>query len=126
MTSLNEKYIFLHLSSPASVLIDDIREENGLQILYRSHVRSNSSGQKSFFRFNNKVYTQIDNQVYTSRYGIHEDVTIIAIQLSRLSTMDILEDIRNFIYDTKVQLKLHKQHLKFINQEAFAKKKERS
>ena len=95
LTALEGKYLFLHLSSATSVLIDDIQEENDLRILYRSHMKSELSGQKSFFRFINKVHTQIykqiylgkksffrfidkvhtqiDKQVCTSRYGIHPE-----------------------------------------------------
>ena len=77
---------------------------------------------KSFFRFIDKVHTQIDKQVCTSRYGIHEGVTMVSIQVSKLKTLDIYEDIRNFIYDNKIQLKLHKQYLKYIDEEAFEEK----
>ena len=56
MKVFEEKCVMLNLVSPLKIDTSDVHEENGLQILYNSHVEVDIfKKQCTFFRFNNKI-----------------------------------------------------------------------
>ena len=119
-----DKYVTVNLSCVSSIDIQDINNISGYQISYRSHIEMKYLvGEQTFFRFDGQVYTQKDDRIFKSCFGVHKYVKIVAFYITKtLSTIDV-HNAENFIYDKAAQLKLHKRYLKFINPDRFEEQK---
>ena len=113
----DSKCVILELSLPTSINILDNEEFNGLSTSYKSHVEEGSKqGPHAHFRFNNRKYSQgNDNFIYGSNFGIRKNVTMIAVYITEKKSLQVIENVDNFIYDKSVQLRLHKTYLKHVD-----------
>ena len=81
---LSDKCFIIHFSKPTSIRLQDGLQFNEYKIQYRSHMEKKEGYVEScYFRFDNQIYTQSSNDsIYQSKFGIHENVTMICISLS--------------------------------------------
>ena len=56
-----------------------------------------------------------DNFIYGSNFGIRKNVTMIAVYITEKKSLQVMENVDNFIYDKSVQLRLHKTYLKLVS-----------
>ena len=126
LEDLEDTTMILKLSHPSSINLTDNESINGVNIVYRSHLeRGESMAQKSYFRYNNQMYNQgINSSIYKSKFGIHENVTMLTVSFSSKNKMLLMPDVNDFIYGKQVQLKLHKQYLKFVDPREFEYKQD--
>ena len=111
--------MIIQMSRPTSINICDQEITNGLTAVYKSHVEIKEDPEV-FFRFNKKMYTQSpDGNIYESYFGIHKDVEIVFVYLSKQKRMVVMKNVDDYIYGQKVQLKLRKQHLKFLEPQGY-------
>ena len=59
-----DQCIIFNLSKCVKLDPSDEMIENGLKLMYRSHIEMKTAfSQQSFFRFNNELFTQINNKI---------------------------------------------------------------
>ena len=113
--NLEDKCMVIQLSQPVSVNLNDQEIQNGAQIVYKSHIE-NAQNIKTFFRYDNKMYTQNDeDKIDHSTFGIHKDVMIICVYISKPRGMLSMRNFEDFVYGKNDQLKLHRQYLKYLS-----------
>ena len=116
--------IILYLSSSASVTINSVERLNKTQIVYRSHIAATSlKNCQAFFNFKNQIYAQENKKIVKCDFGIYKNVKVLSVYVSQHSLQHVADNVEQFIYNQKVQLKLHKKYLKFLNPEEFIEKK---
>ena len=122
-TKIEDKCLIVKMSKKVTIDISSTEQVkiNGTPyvVIYKSHIEQSESMLQVFFRFDNQIYFQVNDSIYSTPFGSHMDVTLIAVVVSRCKSSIIFEDFKFYIYDSKDQLKLRKIRLKNLNPDKF-------
>ena len=119
------KCIIVELSHPATINIQPleivIHEEEVYNVIYRSHVEVFEEEKlRTFFRFNNCLYCQNDdNSIKASIFGHKNQVVIVSVIISVEKSTLTMQNVQDFIYCERDQKKLRRTRLKHLDTESF-------
>ena len=105
---LRGKCVILQFSNPVTINLSLLEYHEANRIEYKSHIeRTQKSQSLTYFRYNNEMYSQgEDESIYLSTFGIHNEVTLIALYICEMKEILMMDMVNDFIYDAPIQLKL--------------------
>ena len=119
---IENKCVIVDFSSPVDLQISSNEsyehQKKKYNVAYKSHIEIGENNDlKTYFRFNNCIFIQVGDSIYPSDFGRHKDVTILSIVISKKRDDLLFENVKDYIYAEKDQVKLRQKRLKNLDPE---------
>ena len=127
---IENKCVIVDFSSPVDLQISSNEsyehQKKKYNVAYKSHIEIGENNDlKTYFRFNNCIFIQVGDSIYPSDFGRHKDVTILSIVISKTRDDLLFENVKDYIYAEKDQVKLRQKRLKNLDPEGFTSMQEK-
>ena len=127
---IDNKCVIIEFSRPIELEVssNDTFEDkrSKYNVTYKSHVEQDTeTPMRTYFRFNNQIFTQIDASIYPSSFGKRQNVALISLVISTKRNSLLFENVKEYIYGEKDQVKLRQKRLENLDPQKYITLQER-